>query len=215
MRKRILLVDDVVFMRKMWREMLESAGYDVAGEATDGTEVAELYETIKPDLVIMDIVMPKWDGIYTLTRLKNSNPEAKVMFCSVMGQPHIVVESLQMGAVDFVVKPFKQERFLAGVDFTLHAEPFVNASRLPLVHKLCSENMEVLQQEIVDQIIECVAHADSDLFYPIMEKLLKADAGESGRASQTEWNQRKTLRLLKKIAQSQEEIIELLQRLTQ
>lgn len=115
MDKKILLVDDAAFMRMTIKNCLTKAGYTNLLEAADGVIACEVYKAEKPDLVIMDITMPNMDGIQALRAIKQLDPAAKVVMCSAMGQETMVVEAIQLGALDFIVKPFKPDRILQTV----------------------------------------------------------------------------------------------------
>lgn len=115
MAKNILVCDDAAFMRMMIKGVLTKGGYNVAGEAENGVKAVEKYAELKPDLVLMDITMPEMDGIQALKAIKASDPGAKVIMCSAMGQQAMVVESIQAGAKDFIVKPFQEDRVLEAV----------------------------------------------------------------------------------------------------
>ncbi|HBT47467.1 MAG TPA: two-component system response regulator [Peptococcaceae bacterium] len=112
MGKRVLVVDDAAFMRMMIKDILTKNGYEVAGEAENGAKAVELYQELKPDAVTMDITMPEMDGIAAVKAIKKMDPEAKIIMCSAMGQQLMVMEAIQAGAKDFIVKPFQQERVL-------------------------------------------------------------------------------------------------------
>ena len=109
MKTRILIADDASFMRQMIREILEPEGFEVVAEAADGVEAVELYEAVKPELVTMDIVMPKRSGIDAVRDILERDPKAKVVMCSALGQETLVEESLAAGALDFIVKPFQPD----------------------------------------------------------------------------------------------------------
>jgi len=109
---RILVVDDALFMRNMLKDIFLKAGYEVAGEAADGVDALEQYRKLQPDLVTMDIVMPRKSGIEALQDIRKENPEACVVMCSAMGQESLVLEAVQAGARDFIIKPFKEEKVL-------------------------------------------------------------------------------------------------------
>ena len=115
MGKNILIVDDAAFMRMMIKDILSKNGYTVAGEAENGVKAIEKYNELKPDLVLMDITMPDKDGIQALKDIKASDPNAKIIMCSAMGQQAMVIESIQAGAKDFIVKPFQPDRVLEAV----------------------------------------------------------------------------------------------------
>ena len=115
MAKKILLCDDAAFMRMMIKDILTKNGYNVAGEAENGVKAVEKYNETKPDLVLMDITMPEMDGIQALKQIKANDPGATVIMCSAMGQQAMVIESIQAGAKDFIVKPFQADRVLEAV----------------------------------------------------------------------------------------------------
>ena len=115
MGKSILICDDAAFMRMMLKDILVKEGYEVVGEAVNGADGVEKYNSLKPDLVTMDITMPEMDGIAALKAIRASDPAAKVVMCSVMGQQAMVVESIQAGARDFIVKPFQKDRVIEAI----------------------------------------------------------------------------------------------------
>ena len=115
MAKNILICDDAAFMRMMIKDILSKNGYNVAGEAENGAKAVEQYAELKPDLVLMDITMPEMDGIQALKKIKESDPSALVIMCSAMGQQAMVIESIQAGAKDFIVKPFQADRVIEAV----------------------------------------------------------------------------------------------------
>ena len=115
MAKNILICDDAAFMRMMIKDILTKNGYNVAGEAENGVKAVEKYQETKPDLVLMDITMPEMDGIQALKKIKQLDPNASVVMCSAMGQQAMVIESIQAGAKDFIVKPFQAERVIEAV----------------------------------------------------------------------------------------------------
>ena len=115
MAKSILICDDAAFMRMMIKDILTKNGYDIAGEAENGAIAVDKYAETKPDLVMMDITMPEKDGIQALKEIKASDGGAKVIMCSAMGQQAMVIESIQAGAKDFIVKPFQADRVLEAV----------------------------------------------------------------------------------------------------
>ena len=115
MGKNILICDDAAFMRMMIKDILTKNGYEVVGEAANGAEGVEKYGLLKPDLVMMDITMPEMNGIDALKKIKESDSNANVIMCSAMGQQAMVIESIQAGAKDFIVKPFQVERVIEAV----------------------------------------------------------------------------------------------------
>ena len=115
MAKSILIVDDAQFMRMMLKDILSKNGYNVVGEAANGAEAFLRYKELKPDLVTMDITMPEVDGIQGLKDIRDYDSNAKVIMCSAMGQQAMVIEAIQNGAIDFVVKPFQADRVISAV----------------------------------------------------------------------------------------------------
>ena len=115
MAKNILICDDAAFMRMMIKDILGKNGYNVAGEAENGLKAVEKFKELSPDLVLMDITMPEMDGIAALKEIKKIDAGAKVIMCSAMGQQAMVIESIQAGAKDFIVKPFQAERVIEAV----------------------------------------------------------------------------------------------------
>ena len=115
MGKQILICDDAAFMRMMLKDILVKEGYEVVGEAVNGADGVEKYGSLKPDLVTMDITMPEMDGIQALKKIKELDGGANVIMCSAMGQQAMVIEAIQSGAKDFIVKPFQAERVLEAV----------------------------------------------------------------------------------------------------
>jgi len=112
MAKRILITDDALFMRVTLKNILTQNGYEVVGEAANGVESVELYKSLKPDVVTMDITMPEMDGLQALKEIRAHDPSANVVMCTAMGQKTMVVDAIQAGAKDFIVKPFQPERVL-------------------------------------------------------------------------------------------------------
>lgn len=111
----ILIVDDASFMRMMIKDILSKDGFTIVGEAENGLKGVEKYKELQPDLVIMDITMPEMDGIQAVKEIKKINPDAKVVMCSAMGQQAMVIEAIQAGAKDFIVKPFQNDRVVEAV----------------------------------------------------------------------------------------------------
>lgn len=110
MALKVLIADDALFMRNLLKDILVRTGFQVVAEATNGREAVELYQQHRPDLVTMDIVMPLQSGIEALEEIMTSDPDAQVVMCSALGQESLVLEAVQAGAKDFIVKPFKEER---------------------------------------------------------------------------------------------------------
>ena len=115
MAKRVLVCDDAAFMRMMIKDILTKNGYEVAGEAENGAIAVAKYAETKPDLVMLDITMPEMDGIQALKKIKESDPGAVAIMCSAIGQQAMVIESIQSGAKDFIVKPFQADRVIEAI----------------------------------------------------------------------------------------------------
>ena len=115
MANGILVVDDAAFIRMMVKDVLSKNGFTIAGEAENVAKAIEKYKELNPDLVIMDITMPEVDGIQAVKEIKKINAAAKVIMCSAMGQQAMVIEAIQAGAKDFIVKPFQAERIVEAV----------------------------------------------------------------------------------------------------
>lgn len=113
--KTIMLVDDAAFMRMMLKDILTKNGYNVIGEAENGVKAIEKYKELSPTLTIMDITMPEMDGIQAVKAIKAADSAALIIMCSAMGQQAMVIESIQAGARDFIVKPFQADRVLEAV----------------------------------------------------------------------------------------------------
>jgi two-component system, chemotaxis family, chemotaxis protein CheY len=121
--KRVLIVDDAVFMRNVIKDIFTAAGFRVIGEASNGLEAVERYQELKPDLITMDIVMPFRSGIEATREIIKQDPNAIVLMCSALGQESLVMEAIEAGAMDFVVKPFRAEDVLAVVNKVLDVPP--------------------------------------------------------------------------------------------
>ena len=112
MKARTLVADDASFMREMIREIIEPEGFEVVAEAGDGLDAVEAFKEHTPDIVTMDIVMPKMSGIEAVKQIVEIDPGACIVMCSALGQEALVMEALKSGAKDFIVKPFKPDAVL-------------------------------------------------------------------------------------------------------
>lgn len=119
MGSRILVVDDAAFMRMMLKDILEKNDFQVVGEAENGQMAVDKYRELEPDLVTMDITMPEMDGIEAVKQIRSVDANARVVMCSAMGQQAMVIDAIQAGAKDFVVKPFQPERVVEAVSKAL------------------------------------------------------------------------------------------------
>ena len=110
-----MIVDDAIFMRMKLKDILEKNGYEVVAEAQNGADAIEKFRAERPDIVTMDITMPEMNGIEALKGIKRIDPSAKVIMCSAMGQQAMVMEAIQSGALDFIVKPFETDRVIDSI----------------------------------------------------------------------------------------------------
>jgi len=115
----ILIADDLSFTRMIQREILTERGYSIVGEAADGVEAVRKFQSLKPDVVLLDITMPNMNGLEAMRKIFSINPKAKVIMCSAMGQQSLIVEAIRAGVKDFIVKPFKPERILSAIEKAL------------------------------------------------------------------------------------------------
>ena len=107
---KVLITDDAAFMRMMLKDILTKNGHEVVAEAGDGIEMLQKYDETMPDIVTLDITMPNMDGLVALKELRKKHPNANVVMCSAMGQQSMVIDAIQSGAKDFIIKPFQAER---------------------------------------------------------------------------------------------------------
>ena len=115
MGKRILIADDLSFIRMLQKEVLTEGGYQIVGEAANGREAVEKYRELKPEVAILDITMPGMNGLEAMREILSLDPQARVLICSAIGQQSLMVEAIKAGARDFVVKPFKPERLASAI----------------------------------------------------------------------------------------------------
>ncbi|WP_129408205.1 response regulator [Marinitoga lauensis] len=115
MALKVLIVDDAAFMRMLLKDIITKAGMEVVGEAANGQDAIQKYNELKPDVVTMDITMPVMDGIQAIKEIKKQDPAAKIIVCSAMGQQAMVIEAIQAGAKDFIVKPFQANRVIEAI----------------------------------------------------------------------------------------------------
>ena len=129
MSKNLLVVDDAAIIRKMICDTVISAGWEVVGQAANGQEAIELYKQLRPDAVTLDIVMPEFNGLHALTGIREFDPDAKVVMVSAVDQKRVLKEALQLGAADFLVKPFDRDVLIA----TLEAPATANSKLATMV----------------------------------------------------------------------------------
>lgn len=121
-RPRILVVDDLKFMRDVIRDILENSGFTVAGEAVNGREGYKMYSALRPEAVLMDITMPEMDGIESLQYIRIDDPSACIVMCSALGEQRYILKAITFGAKDFIVKPFRPERVVSALRKALHID---------------------------------------------------------------------------------------------
>ena len=128
MNKRILIVDDSFYMRTMLKNMLTDAGYEVVGEAANGAQAVEMATSTNPDLITLDVILPDNTGLDVLKSLRKTQPNAKVVMCSAVGQEVIVNEAIENGALAYIVKPFSEEKVLEIVGSALQNDATESAA---------------------------------------------------------------------------------------
>ncbi len=120
MAVNILIVDDLDFIKIVLRDILEKSGFRVIGEASNGEDAIRLYQEKRPDAVLMDITMPGMDGLTALKRIRDIDPAARIIICSALGQQRLIVQAIQQGAKDFIVKPFQPQRVVSALKKALN-----------------------------------------------------------------------------------------------
>lgn len=153
MRGTVLLVDDANFMRMMLKDILQSNGYTVIGEAADGLKALEEYKRLSPDIVVMNITMPEMDGIIVTQKVTSYDPTARIIICSAMGHASLVSESLQAGARNFIIKPFQPDHLLTAMQNAINTDTRLNQSLLKRIAAECPDRSHTLSQDEIDRII--------------------------------------------------------------
>jgi len=115
MAVNVLIVDDLTFIKIVLRDIIEKAGFRVVGEASNGEQAITMYQDTRPDVVLMDITMPGMDGLTALKKIREIDAAARVIICSALGQQQLIVQAIQLGAKDFIVKPFQPRRVIAAL----------------------------------------------------------------------------------------------------
>ena len=115
MAVNVLIVDDLAFIKIVLRDIIEKSGFRVVGEASNGEQAITAYQDTRPDVVLMDITMPGMDGLTALKKIREIDPAARIIICSALGQQQLIVQAIQLGAKDFIVKPFQPQRVVAAL----------------------------------------------------------------------------------------------------
>jgi two-component system chemotaxis response regulator CheY len=115
MAVNVLIVDDLTFIKIVLRDIIEKAGFRVVGEASNGEQAITKFQDTRPDVVLMDITMPGMDGLTALKKIREIDSAARVIICSALGQQQLIVQAIQLGAKDFIVKPFQPQRVIAAL----------------------------------------------------------------------------------------------------
>ncbi len=115
MAVNVLIVDDLAFIKIVLRDIVEKSGFRVVGEASNGEQAIAMYQDTRPDVVLMDITMPGMDGLTALEKIREIDPAARVIICSALGQQRLIVQAIQLGAKDFIVKPFQPARVVGAL----------------------------------------------------------------------------------------------------
>jgi len=239
MNKKILLVDDATFMRMMCRDILQKNGYEIASEAEDGEAGVDMFKQLNPDIVLLNVTMPKMDGIAALKKIREHNPQARVVMLTAMGQSVIVAEALLAGARRFVVKPFQPDKLIEEIRFTLleenpKAEPFNAELLTKLLNFARGEHArtsapggDILSQWQIDEVIRLAEapSATEEEIKTLMGKLFMAahdmppvmpaplQLPSDPALLQSPFSPDPILSALEKLAAGQEKMTELLERL--
>ena len=120
MAVNVMIVDDLAFIKIVLRDILEKSGFRVVGEASNGDEAIRVYLDKRPDVVLMDITMPGMDGLTALKKIREHDPDARIIICSALGQQRLIVQAIQLGARDFIVKPFQPQRVISSLKKALN-----------------------------------------------------------------------------------------------
>ena len=214
MNKKILIVDDVPFMRSICKDLLTRAGFDVVGEARDGLEAVEVYKISKPDIVLLDIVMPNCDGIDALRKIKEHDEKAHAVMISAMSQARVVAEALMAGAKEFVSKPFHSEDLIRKINESFSQATSANHEIAQKIYNASVNDTKILASHEVEMITKIVhSQADANEVETIIARLKeKSPAQRQGYDSAVEERVHINARL-DKLEQGQEKILEILRNL--
>jgi two-component system chemotaxis response regulator CheY len=179
MNKKVLLVDDAPFMRSICEDILTREGYVIAGEACDGVQAVDLYKTLCPELVLLDIVMPNCDGIGALQGIIEYDVNARILMVYAMSQARIVAEALLKGAQDFLAKPFQIEDLLRKAKSTLEQTEPISRDTAQKLLDASKEDKSVLGNYAVDQLVAMVyGGADAGEVEATLARLQKGSPAE-------------------------------------
>ena len=159
MNEKILLADDAPFMRLLQKDALKKYGYEVCGEASDGSDAVEKYDELQPDIMVLGLIFPKVDGIEVLRQIKKEYPESKIIVCSSLSRESAVTDSLKYGAGNFIVKPFNAEFFVSAVRSAAENKKLAAWLNQDTLDQWCLKQKnyppnENLTQEQVSKIVE-------------------------------------------------------------
>ena len=115
MAVNVLIADDLTFIKIVLRDILEKSGFRVVGEASNGQEAIARYLDTRPDVVLMDITMPGMDGLTALRKIRELDPSARIIICAAIGQQRLILQAIELGAKDFIVKPFQPQRVVSAL----------------------------------------------------------------------------------------------------
>jgi two-component system chemotaxis response regulator CheY len=213
MGKKVLLIDDSAFMRNICTEMLTKKGYEVVGDAEDGQQGLEKYKALQPDLVLLDIAMPEYDGKWALQKILEFDSNANIIMLSAVGHAQAVVDSFILGAKHFVVKPFQGD-FLSEVMQNIFLDEAKPLNQIFLNHMSTTTHIsgdKILSQDLINNILHHAQVASQPNITPsaeLVEALKAIGTGEPKNFSVDE-----TPALLRQIIQGQEKMTSLLERL--
>ena len=214
MDKKILIVDDAPFMRSICKDFLSREGYDVVGEACDGLEAVELYKSLKPDIILLDIVMPDCDGISALKKIKEYDENAHAVMLSAKSQARMVAEALLAGARDFIGKPFQSEDLLRKIKESFHQTTAVNNEIAQKIYNAGVDDDYILAKHEVEMIVKIIhSKADANEVESLIARLKeRSPAEQQGYDPAIEPRAHINARL-DKLEQGQEEILNILRTL--
>ena len=179
MDKKILLVDDAPFMRSICKEFLTKAGYDVIGEACDGLEAVELYKSLKPDIVLLGIVMPNCDGLDALRQMKEYDENVHAIMVSALSRIRVIAEAFLAGAIDFVSKPFQAEALLGKIKASFYQMEAVNYEIAKQIYDAGIDSDKILETKETEMLVNLIrSQATTDEVETLITKIKKESPAE-------------------------------------